>query len=134
MVDVGERIKKARKAAGLTQRELAEKIHMSQSYIADMERSRHNPSLSALQLIANALSLDISEFVGSSSIIQETGMSNDEIHLVMSFRDLADNDKTTVKNLVNSLRLLNRQNKSVKSTPLMNYDTSKMKVNAAGLG
>ena len=103
MVDVGERIKKARKAAGLTQKELADKIHMSQSYIADMERSRHNPSLSALQLIASALKLDISEFIGNGTTIQETGLSTDEIDLVMAYRSLSDDNKEFTKTMVYKL-------------------------------
>ena len=103
MVDVGERIRKVRKLAGLTQRELAERIHMSQSYIADMERSRHNPSLSALKLIADALQVDVAEFVGNGVTIQETGMTSDEIDLLMTYRLLSDDNKKFAKTMVYKL-------------------------------
>ena len=128
MANVGERIKKARKAVGLTQVELAKKISMSQSYIADMERNRHNPSLAALQLIADALHVDIAEFVGDSTIVQETGLANDEIHLVMMYRNMSADDKSLIMQM--SQRC---SKKNVKSTPLMNYNTSKIKVNTVGL-
>ena len=128
MANVGERIKKARKAVGLTQLELAKKISMSQSYIADMERNRHNPSLAALQLIADALHVDIAEFVGDSTIVQETGLANDEIHLVMMYRNMSADDKSLIMQM--SQRC---SKKNVKSTPLMNYNTSKIKVNTVGL-
>ena len=129
MVSVGERIKKARKALGLTQLELARKINMSQSYIADMERNRHNPSLAALQLIADVLHVDIAEFVGDSTTVQETGLANDEIHLIMMYRNMSTDDKSLIMQM--SQRC---SKKNVKSTPLMNYDTSKIKVRLAGLG
>ncbi|MBR1729774.1 MAG: helix-turn-helix domain-containing protein [Selenomonadaceae bacterium] len=102
-MDVGEKIKKARKAAGLTQLELARKINMSQSYIADMERSRHNPSLAALQLIANALQVDIAEFVSNSSEIQETGITNDEVYLLQLYRSLNADDKALTVAMMSKL-------------------------------
>ena len=100
MVDVAERIKKARKAAGLTQRALTEKIHMSQSYIGDIESCRSNLSLSALQLISNVLRVDISEFVGNSTTVQETGLNADEIDLVMAYRSLSEDQKALTKAMV----------------------------------
>ncbi len=54
MKSIGERIKGARKAAGLTQVELAKKTKLSRSYIGDIEKDRYNPSVSTLQLIADA--------------------------------------------------------------------------------
>ena len=54
MKSIGERIKGARKSAGLTQVELAKKTKLSRSYIGDIEKDRYNPSVSTLQLIADA--------------------------------------------------------------------------------
>lgn len=115
MSRLSEKIKKARKSAGLTQRMLADMIHLSQGYIGDIERGRTNPSLSTLELIANALQIDIAEFVGNSSEVNETSITNDEIYLLMGYRDLADNDKITVQNLISRLKLVNK-NKTVKSS------------------
>lgn len=103
MLELGEKVKKARKAAGLTQMELARKINMSQSYIADIERRRQNPSLSALQLIANALHVDIAEFVGDGTTVQETGLDRDEIDLVMAYRCLSEDNKAFTKTMVYKL-------------------------------
>ena len=102
MVDVGGKIKKVRKSAGLTQVELARKINMSQSYIADIERDRQNPSLSALQMIANALNVDIAEFVGDSSEIQKDKM----------WRSFTDEDKSF------AMQMFQRFKKNVQSTKL----------------
>lgn len=52
---IGGRIKQFRKAAKLTQKELAEKCGASQSYIADLENGRLSPSLPRLNIIAKIL-------------------------------------------------------------------------------
>ncbi len=51
---IGDKIREARKAAGLTQVELAKKTNLSRSYIGDIEKNRYNPSVTTLQLIATA--------------------------------------------------------------------------------
>ena len=133
MADVGERVRRIRKAAGLRQIDLAKKIHMTQSYIAGIENHSHNPSLSTLQLIADALHVDISEFIGNVNSIQETGMSTDEINLVMSYRDLTEYDRTTVQNLVSSLRLANRQIKSARSISMPITGKMSQKIKCTGM-
>ena len=131
MVDVGERVKKARQAAGLTQLELAKKINVSRSYIGNIEQNRHSSSIATLQLLADALHVDIAEFVGNGSSIQETGMTNDEIHLLTKYRSLSHSDKELAQAMMDRFVV---PVKSAKSTPLMNYSTSKMKVNSVGIG
>ena len=53
--ELGQRIKSARLAAGLTQEQLAERINLSSGHIAHVERGTTKVSLSALVSIANAL-------------------------------------------------------------------------------
>ena len=53
-MSIGDKIREARKAAGLTQVELAKKTSLSRSYIGDIEKNRYNPSVTTLQLIAAA--------------------------------------------------------------------------------
>jgi len=52
---LGKRIQKARKAKGLTQEELAEKIRTSATWVAFMETGRSTPNLAMLQKVARAL-------------------------------------------------------------------------------
>lgn len=42
---IGERIKKLRKKHNLTQKQFAEKLHVTTSCICDIEKDRRNPSL-----------------------------------------------------------------------------------------
>jgi len=52
---VGERVRAARKGAGLTQRQMAERMGVTQPSIAAIEAGRTNPTLGQLAAIAGAL-------------------------------------------------------------------------------
>ncbi|MCB2015226.1 MAG: helix-turn-helix transcriptional regulator [Sphingobium sp.] len=52
---VGENVKKARIAKGMTQEELAEKSGFSQQYISGLESGRRNPTIVTIYEIAQAL-------------------------------------------------------------------------------
>ena len=56
---VGDRIRKARLALGLTQEALAEKADMHVSYIGQIERGLREPSLRALYKVCAALDLEL---------------------------------------------------------------------------
>ena len=73
MKSIGERIKIARKSAGLTQLELAKKTDLSRSYIGDIEKDRYNPSVSTLQLIATATNTPLAELLPSTKTASSTG-------------------------------------------------------------
>lgn len=66
MGSIGQRIKEARKNAGLTQLELAEKTKLSRSYIGDIEKDRYNPSVSTLELIAAATGVPTSSLISAA--------------------------------------------------------------------
>lgn len=73
MKSIGERIKDARKSAGLTQLELAKKTDLSRSYIGDIEKDRYNPSVSTLQLIATATNTPLEDLLPSTKTASPTG-------------------------------------------------------------
>lgn len=52
---VGRNAARLRKAAGLTQEQLAERSGFSQQYISDLERGRCNPTIVTLYELAAAL-------------------------------------------------------------------------------
>ncbi len=55
--ELGEKLRKAREKAGLTQAELAEKAGLNGSYYAEIERGEVNPSVDKLHDIAQVLKL-----------------------------------------------------------------------------
>lgn len=73
MKSIGERIKDARKSAGLTQLELAKKTELSRSYIGDIEKDRYNPSVSTLQLIATATNTPLEDLFPSTKTVSPAG-------------------------------------------------------------
>ncbi len=56
---IGEHIRVARKTAGLTQKELAEKLGVSVSMIAQYETGARNPKPGTIEKIGNALNCDL---------------------------------------------------------------------------
>ena len=49
---VGENIRRHRRAAGLTQEELAHRANLDRTYLSDIERGIRNPTIMLLQDIA----------------------------------------------------------------------------------
>ena len=55
--EIGQRVRKFRKAYGLSQEELAEKVGISQSFLCDIEQGRSKPSIDTALKIAEALNI-----------------------------------------------------------------------------
>lgn len=60
---IAERIKEKRKAAGLTQKELAEKLKVDQAHISKWERGENTPSIEKLVQISDILKCTVDELV-----------------------------------------------------------------------
>ena len=54
---IARNVKQARKRAGLSQAEVADRAGLSGSYVSEIERGRGNPSVEALARIAETLGL-----------------------------------------------------------------------------
>ena len=64
MSQLGECLAKAREAAGMTQKELSEKVHIYQGDISKIERGNANPSIQTLQRLAEGMGMKLKiEFV-----------------------------------------------------------------------
>lgn len=62
-MSIGNKIRDARKKAGLTQKELGERLGISYQTIAQWENNLRNPKFTTLQKIADALHVDVSVFL-----------------------------------------------------------------------
>lgn len=60
-MEIGKRIQKYRKLAGLTQKELAEKLGVVTGTVQQYELGKRHPRLDQLQRIANALGVEVHE-------------------------------------------------------------------------
>ena len=69
-MDVGSRLKAARKSKGLSQRDLAERAGMTSGAISLIEQNKSSPSVASLKRLLDAVSMTMSEFF--SDIEEET--------------------------------------------------------------
>ena len=60
----GQRIAQARKAAGLTQKQLGDKLKLPQSQISRIERNPDHTTVRTLKRIARALGVDVGALLG----------------------------------------------------------------------
>ena len=62
-MELGERIKERRKQLMMTQKELGDKIQVTQKQISKYERNESIPSLNQIEKIADALNVSINYFI-----------------------------------------------------------------------
>ena len=60
---LGEKVRKERKRAGLTQEQLAERCHVSTKHIANIEKGSMNPSYEILLAIARVLPVSLDALI-----------------------------------------------------------------------
>ena len=60
---LGEKVRKERKLAGLTQEQLAERCHVSTKHIANIEKDSMNPSYEILLAIARVLPVSLDALI-----------------------------------------------------------------------
>jgi transcriptional regulator with XRE-family HTH domain len=68
---IGQRLRKLRQDAGLSQRELARRARVSNGAISTIEADKVSPSVSALRQILSALGLSLGEFFAESEACEE---------------------------------------------------------------
>lgn len=103
MTGVGKNIKKARKAAGLTQAELAKLTQLSRSHIGAIEIDSYNPSLATLNLIAKVLRTTTSALLASDDKKSVSKTLDREEELVDTYRSLNNEGQNILFSVLKSL-------------------------------
>ena len=100
IISVGQRIKLARREAGLTQEKLGQMTNLSRSYIAAIEIDAYNPSLMTLQRIAEVLRVSVSSLIEESQsedlsalyrggvLMNDFKLNEEQIKLLIGFSKL----------------------------------------------
>lgn len=57
----GQNIKQFRKQRNLTQKQLADQIEISRSYLSDIENGNKNPSIKTVKKLADSLGLSVTD-------------------------------------------------------------------------
>jgi transcriptional regulator with XRE-family HTH domain len=63
LVRLGDRIRTLRKKRGWTQVEMAEKVGIDRSFLADVERGKRNVSILNVELMAKGLKVSLSQLL-----------------------------------------------------------------------
>ena len=67
---LGALLREERRAAGLSQRDVAERTGVSDAYLSQVERGRHEPSLRVLTAVASTLGLSLEALLARAGIIE----------------------------------------------------------------
>jgi transcriptional regulator with XRE-family HTH domain len=68
---LGALIRAQRQSAGLSLRELAERTNVSNAYLSQLERGRHEPSLTVLKAVADALGVPLAALLSQAGVLDE---------------------------------------------------------------
>jgi transcriptional regulator with XRE-family HTH domain len=69
--ELGEVIRRHRRAAGLSQEQLADQCGVHWTYLSEIESAKVNPSISVLRRIATGLGLRTSQLVADAEVAGE---------------------------------------------------------------
>ena len=98
---IGERIKQSRKAKGMTQEVLAERLGVSIGYVSQVERGITKISLDLLGAISSVLDCNVASLI-SESAVNSNGYMENEI-----FREIVKLDNKKRKYILKLLQLTN---------------------------
>lgn len=102
MKTFGEKIKEARKAKKMTQKELAKKIDVAHNSISDWENDKSKPDMDTIELLCGVLELAPNYLLATS----EDGFSPAEKLLIKQYRMLSPYSKEAIQIVID--RELNR--------------------------
>lgn len=105
----GEKIKQARTAKKLTQKQLAEKINVKHNSICDWEKDKCKPDVDTIELLCGVLEVTPTYLMGSKSdddyadIIGNLMSEPDILDFIEEYKSLDKEDKKAIKQIVSSL-------------------------------
>jgi transcriptional regulator with XRE-family HTH domain len=75
--NLGEFIRSQRRLANLSLRELADRTHVSNPYLSQIERGLHEPSVRVLKSIADALNLSAESLLAQAGLLEDADDHDD---------------------------------------------------------
>lgn len=115
-MDIGARLKNARKNKGITQTQLGKKLGVSQAMIGQYENGSRTPKIETVQKIADALNITMLDLIPELMKIQ-TSILNEKKDLDIFFnefdnitKNMSDENKEIMKMQVLESYLKNQQN------------------------
>lgn len=100
-MQIGNRLSDLRKRYGYTQKELAEKLNMSQQVISNIERNTTTPDINFLQGAADLYRITLDELIGREVSFEEG--SSLEKQILSIIKDMDETEKELSLGLVNQV-------------------------------
>ena len=87
LVKIGKYIASKRKSLGMTQKQLAEKLGMSDKSVSKWERGVCLPDVSVYKELCSILGISLNEFLAGEDIAQENIIQKSETNIIEVIRD-----------------------------------------------
>ena len=101
---LGDRLKQARKAKNLTQKQLADLIDVKHNSISDWENNLHNPNVDQIKQLSKALDVEITWFYSDDELkLLSDSTSND--YLTWNGKQLPKKAKEELDNFIEYLKI-----------------------------
>ncbi|HEX4893803.1 MAG TPA: shikimate kinase [Hyphomicrobiaceae bacterium] len=115
-LQIGERVRKARAAAGLSRKRLAQTADVSERYLADLEGGGANASIGILSRVADALATDLISLIAAQGT-SSTGRDTAKGPLASLAEELSSAEQCAVAPLVR--RWLEERRRTLKGVALL---------------
>lgn len=93
LIKIGKYIAGKRKSLGMTQRQLAEKLGMSDKFVSKWERGVCLPDVSVYKELCSILGISLNEFLAGEDIAQENMIQKSETNIIEVIRDNINKQK-----------------------------------------
>ena len=92
-----DNLRKRRRAANMSQKELGDKLNVVQGTIASWEKGRNEPSIAMLIQLADIFDCTLDELVGHTEISQDI---DESISLLYEFRQLTAEERQLIAKMI----------------------------------
>lgn len=93
---LGDFIRAQRKMMELSQRELAKLMEVSDPYISQLERGKHEPSVRVLKALAGALNVRAETLLAYAGLLDPEQAQSGVVEAIQADPHLSDDQKTTL--------------------------------------
>ena len=101
---IGDKVKKAREAKGLSQKEVAMSLKMDQSQYSKIENNKTDPYLSTIEKITEAIGVSMEELFAADKLFKDiSSFDKSLVERMQLIELLEENEKKSVFSIVDGL-------------------------------
>ncbi|MCC6476481.1 helix-turn-helix transcriptional regulator [bacterium] len=98
-LNIGQRIRQARKTADMSQEELADRVHVNRSYLSLVENGKSSPTIEFLEKIAGGMNMRAEEIILGRALFQHFTLDPNSRFIYKGLADfLADEEQMLLMN------------------------------------